>query len=87
MIVAEKETLNLDNFQSKQADTKRAQFDDVVSQRVGETFVWALVPSQSTDDPTIQWDETKVNGSDALAVRVAKKLDPEILETIVQAIT
>jgi Swt1-like HEPN/Protein of unknown function (DUF499) len=76
-IDAEKETLNLDNFQSKQADTKRAQFDDAVSQRVGETFIWALVPTQATDDPTIQWDETRVNGSDALAVRVAKKLHNE----------
>ena len=44
-IEAERETLNLDSFQSQQAETKRAQFDEVVAQRVGETFIWVLVPS------------------------------------------
>src|SRR3954453_23615822 len=43
-IEAEKETLNLDNFQSRQAETKRAQFDEAVVQRINETFVWVLVP-------------------------------------------
>ena len=42
-IEAEKETLNLDNFQRRQAETKRAQFDEAVAQRIGETFVWVLV--------------------------------------------
>jgi hypothetical protein len=76
-IEAEKETLNLDAFQSRQAETKRAQFDDVVAQRIGETFIWVLVPTQAADDPTISWEETRVNGPDPLAVRVAKKLRNE----------
>ena len=76
-IEAEKETLNLDAFQSRQAETKRAQFDDVVVQRIGETFIWVLVPTQAPDDPTISWEETRVNGADPLAMRVAKKLRNE----------
>ena len=76
-IEADKETLNLDNFQSKMAETKRAQFDDVVAQRVGETFVWVLVPSQAASEPSVKWEETKVSGPEALAVRVAKKLRNE----------
>jgi uncharacterized protein len=76
-IEAEKETLNLDNFQSKQAETKRSQFDDVVTQRVGETFTWVLVPSQAVSAPTITWEETRVSGPDPLAVRVAKRLRNE----------
>src|SRR5262249_3680160 len=68
-IEAEKETLNLDNFQSKQAETKRSQFEDAVTQRIGETFIWALVPSQNMNDPAVTWEETRVNGSDPLAVR------------------
>jgi hypothetical protein len=76
-IEAEKETLNLDAFQSRQAETKRAQFHDVVAQRIGETFIWVLVPTQKPDDPTISWEETRVNGPDPLAVRVAKKLRNE----------
>jgi hypothetical protein len=76
-IEAEKETLNLDTFQSRQAETKRAQFDDVVVQRISETFIWVLIPSQTPDDPVISWEETRVNGPDPLAVRVAKKLRNE----------
>ena len=76
-IEAEKQTLNLDAFQSRQAETKRAQFDDVVAQRIGETFIWVLVPTQAPDDPAITWEETRVNGPDPLAVRVAKKLRNE----------
>ncbi|MDQ6838930.1 MAG: Swt1 family HEPN domain-containing protein [Actinomycetota bacterium] len=76
-IDTERETLNLDNFQRRQAETKRAQFDDAVAQRIGETFAWVLVPSQTTTDTTVTWDETRVSGPDPLAVRVARKLRSE----------
>jgi len=76
-IDAEKETLNLDNFQRKQAETKKVHFDDVVTQRIGETFAWVLVPSQSASDPTVTWDETRVSGPDPLAVRVGTRLRAE----------
>jgi hypothetical protein len=76
-IEAEKEALNLDNFQRMQAETKREQFDDAVKQRIGETFAWVLTPSQATTDPTTVWEETRSNGSEALAVRVSKKLRTE----------
>jgi hypothetical protein len=76
-IEAEKETLNLDNFQTRQAETKRGQFDDVVSQRVGETFAWVLLPTQSASDPTVAWEETRVSCPDPLAVRVSTKLRGE----------
>jgi hypothetical protein len=61
-IEAEKETLNLDNFQRRQAETKRDQFDTAVAQRIGETYVWVLTPGQSVTDPTVTWDETRVTG-------------------------
>ncbi|HLI55619.1 MAG TPA: Swt1 family HEPN domain-containing protein [Actinomycetota bacterium] len=73
-IEAEKVTLNLDNFQSKQAEAKRGQLDEVVGQRVGETFVWLLVPSQAPDEALVTWEEARVGGPEALAVRVSKKL-------------
>jgi hypothetical protein len=76
-IEADRESLNLDAFQSKQAETKRGQFDEVVDQRVGETFVWTLVPSQTPTDQKIAWEETRTNGPDALAVRVGKRLRAE----------
>jgi hypothetical protein len=76
-IEADKETLNLDAFQARQAETKRAQFDEAVSQRLGEAFIWVLIPSQASDDPSVVWDETRVSGPDPLAVRVANKLRTE----------
>ena len=76
-IEADRGTLNLDTFQSRQAETKRAQFDEVVAQRIGETFTWVLVPAQSANDPKVQWEETRVSGPDPLAVRVSKKLRNE----------
>jgi hypothetical protein len=71
---AEKATLNLDNFQTRQVETKRGQFDEAVSQRIGETFTWVLVPSQTASESTVTWEETRVSGTDPIAVRVAKKL-------------
>jgi predicted AAA+ superfamily ATPase len=73
----DKETLNLDNFQTRQAETKRLQFDEAVAQRIGETFAWVLVPSQTASDPAVAWEETRVSGPDPLAVRVGKKLRGE----------
>ncbi|MDA8312150.1 MAG: Swt1 family HEPN domain-containing protein [Actinomycetota bacterium] len=76
-VEAEKGSLNLDAFQSRQAETKRAQFDEVVTQRIGETFTWVLVPTQAPSDPEISWEETRATGSEPLAVRVGKKLRNE----------
>ena len=76
-IETEKETLNLDTFQSRQAETKRAQFDEVVSHRIAETFTWVLLPSQSPEGPSVSWEESRVSGPDPLAVRVSKKLRKE----------
>ena len=76
-IEADRETLNLDTFQGRQAETKRAQFDEAVAVRIGETFVWVLVPAQAPSDAAVAWDETRVGGPDPLAVRVAKKLRSE----------
>lgn len=76
-IEAEKETLNLDNFQTRQAETKRAQFDEAVVQRVGEAFTWVLAPTQTASDPAVAWEEIRVSGPEPLAVRVGKKLRSE----------
>jgi predicted AAA+ superfamily ATPase len=70
----EKDTLNLDGFQRRQAEEKHQQFDDAVTQRIGETFVWVLAPHQEPTQADVSWDESRVGGSDPLAVRVSKKL-------------
>lgn len=68
--------LNLDPFQANQAKTKTSQADDTVEQRIPETYAWLLVPGQGKQDPSspIDWQETRTQGQDAVAVRASKKL-------------
>ncbi len=73
-IVAEKEMLNLDPHQVKQADTQLKAADAAVTARLPETYQWILVPEQVTPQSPITWQATRLSGSDALAVRVSKKL-------------
>jgi len=73
----EREQLNLDPFQSRQADTKRKNADDTVNVRIPETYQWLLVPNQPDTKGAIEWAETRLQGSDSLALRASKKLKGE----------
>ena len=42
----EAETMNLDAFQKRQAETRCRQADDTVKQRIPEAYVWLLTPVQ-----------------------------------------
>lgn len=70
----EKETLNLDPFQSKQVDTKLKDAESTVRARIPETYQWLLVPEQELRGP-MTWREVKLQPSpEAVAVRASKKL-------------
>jgi len=78
----EKEELNLDELSRRQAATQRDNFDETVNHRIGETYVWALVPAQRKGAAEFTWEFIRVTGSDPLPVRVSKKLgDSELLVT------
>ena len=79
------ETLNLDAFQTRQVETKVAEFDETVDQRIAETYQWVLNPDQPEDDPTgpMIWDVFRLSspgvgrsgdGAEWLAERVSRKL-------------
>ncbi len=77
-IVDEHESLNLDAFQRRQAETKKAEFEETVRARVQETWTWAIVPSQpELKDRKIEWSASRLQGQDPLAVRASKKLGQE----------
>jgi len=81
-ILDERETLNLDPQQVKQAETQRAAADGAVMGRLAETYQWVLVPVQSSPKATVEWKALPLTGQDALAVRASKKLRPgELLIT------
>ena len=73
-IVAEKEALNLDPHQTRQAETQKQAADGAVTARLPETYQWLLVPEQSTPQAQVVWQASRLTGSDALAVRASKKL-------------
>ncbi len=72
----EKETLNLDAFQSGQASTKKNQADETVAARIKETYSWLLVPFQSgpRNPDTLEIQESRLQVQDALAVQAGRKL-------------
>ena len=74
-ILSEKEQLNLDAHQVKQAEIQKAAADATVTARLPETYQWLLAPEQKTAQSKITWQAMKLStGGDGLAVRVSKKL-------------
>ncbi|PKQ27862.1 MAG: AAA+ family ATPase [Candidatus Anoxymicrobium japonicum] len=78
-IYKDREELNLNAFQTRQAETKYQNADMTVEARIPETFQWLLVPEQADPTGSIEWSETRQQGQDPLAVRASKKLKNEEL--------
>ncbi len=85
-ILTEKEELNLDPHQTRQAETQQEAAADAVSARLPETYQWLLVPVQLTPQATMELQPVRLSGQDALAVRASKKLkNDELLITALGA--
>ncbi len=78
-IVDERETLNLTPQQVKQAETQKRAADDAVAARLPETFLWALVPSQTSPQAPIEFQVVKLASGEGLAVRASLKLKKDEL--------
>jgi predicted AAA+ superfamily ATPase len=78
-ILAEKETLNLDPHQVRQAETQKQAADGAVTARLPEAYQWLLVPEQVNPQAPITWPAIRLTGSDALAVRASRRLRNEEL--------
>jgi len=78
-ILEEREVLNLDPHQVRQAETQRQAADASVAARLPETYQWLLVPEQKSPQATVNWEAMRLTGSDALAARASKKLRNEDL--------
>ena len=73
-VLAQKDTLNLDGHQTRQAETQRKSADGTVIGRMPETYQWLLVPTQAKPSDPVTLQAVKLSGSDALAVRASKRL-------------
>ena len=78
-IVSEKEILNLDPHQVKQAETQKKAAESVVVARLPETYQWILVPIQENPQSDLRFEPMRLSGNEALAVRASKKLRNEDL--------
>ncbi|MGD0862941.1 MAG: DUF499 domain-containing protein [Candidatus Limnocylindrales bacterium] len=72
--------LNLDSYQRGQARSQRDAADETVRVRVGETYIWLLVPEQADGTAKVGLRTVKLNsGPDPLAIRAGAKLRNEEL--------
>jgi predicted AAA+ superfamily ATPase len=71
------ETLNLDQFQIRQATTKKKNAEEAVDLRITEAYHWLLIPGQLDPKGEMTWTDLKLQGQDSLATRAAKKLRGE----------
>lgn len=78
-ILQEKETLNLDPHQARQAETQMQSANGTVTARMPEAYQWLLVPVQSSPQAEIEWQSFRLSGQNALAVRASNKLRNEEL--------
>ncbi|MFM7601905.1 MAG: DUF499 domain-containing protein, partial [Pseudanabaena sp.] len=73
-ITNEREILNLDAFQIKQADAKCNQFNESVDIQLKEAYQWALIPSQPDPQKGIVWQEVRLQGQESAIVKASRKL-------------
>ena len=75
-IVEDRVALNLDAYQSNQAEGKRRSGLETVNLRLPETFIWILTPYQEVGSSEVNWDASKMNGSnqEGYLHRILKKL-------------
>ena len=78
-ILQDKETLNLDPHQVRQAEAQLKSEDGAVVGRLPEAYQWLLAPVQSTPQAAVEWQALRLAGQDSLAVRASKKLRSEEL--------
>lgn len=69
------ESLGLGGQQTKQAEARMRNAESVVTDRLPETYVWAILPTQEITDATYRMDTVNTGGStDDLIARTGAKL-------------
>ncbi len=73
-IVDDRETLNLDPYQARQAETQKKATDGAVTARLPEVYQWLLVPEQANPQAPVTWQAARLSGGEPLAARASRKL-------------
>ena len=64
-ILKDKEELNLDPHQTRQAETRWQAADDTVTARLPEAYQWLLTPEQETPQSALAWQAVRLTGTGA----------------------
>jgi len=70
----DREQLNLDAQQARQAATSRQRADETVDLRVRSAYNWLLVPAQPDPLGPIEFEPSKISGDDNFYDRAARRL-------------
>ena len=73
-ILDDREELDLPPHQVKQAQSQLNVADGTVSERIGETYRWLLIPIQQTPQSNIEWRYIQLSGHDHLARLASEKM-------------
>ncbi len=73
-ILVDEERLNLNTTQRKQAETKQNEANETVSIRLNETYCWLLSPIQPDPKGDVEWEESRLQGNDPMAVKASRRL-------------
>jgi hypothetical protein len=76
-IVDDKDTLNLDVFQTNQATTKLKQSNQDVDTILRDTYQWLLIPNQPEAQGRIEWKETRLSNQDSPILQASRKASHE----------
>ncbi|HNQ88093.1 MAG TPA: Swt1 family HEPN domain-containing protein [Verrucomicrobiota bacterium] len=78
-ILAERDTLNLDPHQARQAEAQQRAADGAVTARLPEAYQWLLVPVQANPHAPVEWQALRLAGGEPLALRASRRLKSEEL--------
>lgn len=80
-IYEQREELNLDAYQRKQAETRRDEAKQSVEARIPETYIWLLVPDQPESRGSVVIDELRLQPqpNSTLSANASRKLRTEEL--------
>lgn len=76
-IISDKEDLNLDGGQLREAESSQSRCNAQVEARIKETYCWLLVPfiDQYEDIKTVQWEISNLGGGDdGIVSKAVKKM-------------
>ena len=72
-IVADRETLNLNAQQSKQAETRKKDAEETVVLRLPEIWKWLLSPGQADPGAPVTWDAVQLLSQESLVARASAR--------------